>query len=221
MNSTAAILLNALDPKGKIEQLLLGNPSSQNTASSVDLSVLSGVNRDSVKAHVISTLFILDHLQEVPAIAGPKFTYAHIFVPHIPYVFDSNGQLLTDPGFYSAGQDQPVNAEYEKQGYVDQIQFIDKAIVPILHTIISKSKNPPIIILMGDHGLGSNNRYTDLLAYYLPKGSGKLYPSISPVNSFRVIFDEYFGANYPLLPDLTYYSDTKALPADLYADCAK
>jgi hypothetical protein len=221
MNSTAASLLNALDPKGKIEQILLGNPLSQNIASSVDLSVLSGVNRDSVKAHVISTLFILDHLPEVPAIAGPKFTYAHIFVPHIPFVFDPNGQLVSDPGFYSAEQDQPVNDSYQKQGYINQIQFIDKAIVPILHTIISKSKKPPIIVLLGDHGLAGNNRYTDLLAYYLPNGSGKLYPSISPVNSFRLIFDEYFGANYPLLPDLTYYSDTKALSADLYADCAK
>jgi hypothetical protein len=28
-----------------------------------------------------------------------------------------------------------------------------------------------------------------------------LYPSISPVNSFRVLFNLYFGANFPLLPD--------------------
>jgi hypothetical protein len=220
MNSTAAILLNAWDPKGKIEQFFEGNSTSQNTGS-VDLSVLTGDDRDFVKEHVISTLSILDHLPDVPAFAGPKFTYAHIFVPHIPYVFDPNGQLVTDPDFYSSNQDQPVNAEYEKQGYLNQIQFIDKAIVPILHTIISKSKNPPIIILMGDHGLEGHNRYTDLLAYYLPKGSEKLYPSISPVNSFRLIFDEYFGANYPLLPDLTYYSDTKTLTTDPFADCAK
>jgi hypothetical protein len=220
MNSTAAILLNAWDPKGKVEQLFQGNSAIQNTAS-VDLSVLSGVNRDFAKEHAISTLSILNHLPEVPAFTGPKFTYAHIFVPHIPYVFDPNGQLVTDPGFYSSYQDQPINAKYEKQGYLNQVQFISKAIVPILHVIISKSKNPPIIILMGDHGLEGHNRYTDLLAYYLPKGSEKLYPSISPVNSFRLIFDEYFGGNYPLLPDLTYTGDTKARTSDPYSDCAK
>jgi hypothetical protein len=209
-----------MDPQGKVEQLLLGKSSRQDTGS-VDFSVLSGVNRDSVKAHVISDLFILDHLPDVPAIAGPKFTYAHIFIPHIPLVFDPNGQLVTDPGFYSGEKDQPVNAEYQKQGYINQVQFIDKAIVPILHTIISKSKNPPIIVLMGDHGLEANNRYTDLLAYYFPKGSGKLYPSISPVNSFRLIFNEYFGGNYPLLPDLMYFGDNKALPTDPYPGCAK
>ena len=29
------------------------------------------------------------------------------------------------------------------------------------------------------------------------------YPTISPVNSFRVVFNSYFGANLPLLPDRT------------------
>jgi hypothetical protein len=220
LNSSAGILLNVVDPKGKVEQLLQGNSASQNTAS-VDFSVVTGVNRDLVISRVISTLFILNHLPDVPAIAGPKFTYAHIFVPHTPFAFSPDGKLVTDPGFYSAIQGKAVNAEYQKQGYLNQIQFIDKAIIPVLHTIISKSKQAPIIILMGDHGLQADNRYTDLLAYYLPKGSEKLYPSISPVNSFRLIFDEYFGANYPLLPDLTYYSDTKALTSDPYPDCAK
>jgi hypothetical protein len=35
----------------------------------------------------------------------------------------------------------------------------------------------------------------------------KLYPGISPVNSFRVLFNAYFGADYRLLPDRNYYSN--------------
>jgi hypothetical protein len=31
-----------------------------------------------------------------------------------------------------------------------------------------------------------------------------LYKSISPVNTFRVIFNEYFGGNYELLDDRSY-----------------
>ena len=188
--------------------------------NSVDLSGLKGENKDSVATHIISTLFILDHLTDVPAIAGPKFTYVHLFIPHYPYVFGPDGEILTDPGYYSGDRGGAVNTTYEDSGYVNQIQYIDKRIAPILQTIISKSKNPPIILLMGDHGLVDNNRKTDLLAYYLPKGNGKLYPSISPVNSFRLIFDEYFGANYPLLPDLTYISDTATAP-DTYPNCTK
>jgi hypothetical protein len=41
-----------------------------------------------------------------------------------------------------------------------------------------------------------------LNAYYLPGVSHEsLYPGISPVNSFRVVFNQYFGAGLPLLED--------------------
>jgi hypothetical protein len=34
----------------------------------------------------------------------------------------------------------------------------------------------------------------------------KLYNSITPVNSFRIILDTYFGSDYPLLKDVSYYA---------------
>ena len=44
-----------------------------------------------------------------------------------------------------------------------------------------------------------------LNAYYLPDvGQSVLYPSITPVNTFRVIFNLYFNTNYELLPDKSY-----------------
>ena len=44
-----------------------------------------------------------------------------------------------------------------------------------------------------------------LNAYHLPgDGIEALYPNISPVNTFRVIFNEYFGFNLPLLEDQSY-----------------
>ena len=33
-----------------------------------------------------------------------------------------------------------------------------------------------------------------------------LYPSISPVNTFRVVLNSYFGENLPLLEDKSYYA---------------
>ena len=36
-----------------------------------------------------------------------------------------------------------------------------------------------------------------------------LYETITPVNSFRIIFNQYFGADYPLLEDVSYYNFTK------------
>jgi hypothetical protein len=44
-----------------------------------------------------------------------------------------------------------------------------------------------------------------LNAYYLPDTDKKfLRPSITPVNSFRLIFNLYFNADLELLPDESY-----------------
>ena len=46
-----------------------------------------------------------------------------------------------------------------------------------------------------------------LSAYHLPgvdPEAAGLYPDITPVNSFRVVFDTYFGADLGLLPDLVF-----------------
>jgi hypothetical protein len=217
--STAAIILNALDPGGRIARIFKNNSSNQDENQGV-LSGLTGQNKDFVVAHVISTQFILDHITDVPPIAGPKFTYVHLFIPHYPYVFSPDGEIMTDPGYYSGDRGSAINALYEEKGYINQVQYIDDRIIPILQNVISKSKNPPVIILMGDHGLIDANRRTNLLAYYLPQtGREKLYSTISPVNSFRLIFNEYFGADYPLLPDQTFITDTITEP-DPYPNCA-
>jgi hypothetical protein len=52
-----------------------------------------------------------------------------------------------------------------------------------------------------------------LNAYYLPgvdPASAGLNDRISPVNSFRIVFNAYFGADLPLLPDQTYLSPDKS-----------
>jgi hypothetical protein len=40
----------------------------------------------------------------------------------------------------------------------------------------------------------------------LPKVEAPLYPTITPVNTFRIIFNTYFGQNIPLLEDVSMYS---------------
>ncbi len=54
-------------------------------------------------------------------------------------------------------------------------------------------------------------RTSNLYALRLPghQNDGMLYPSISPVNTFRVIFDTYFGTDLPLLDDRTYLASAK------------
>jgi hypothetical protein len=49
-----------------------------------------------------------------------------------------------------------------------------------------------------------------LNAYYLPNGGDQmLYSTITPVNTFRLIFDYYFGGDYGLIEDISYNSKSK------------
>lgn len=114
-------------------------------------------------------------------------------------------------------------------GYREQVQFVNQRILQVIDEILRTSQTPPIIIVQGDHGPGAMfhwdaleesclpERLSILNAYYLPDGkTGELYDAISPVNSFRVVFNTYFGTDLNLLEDRTY-----AIPrqdANLMAD---
>jgi len=149
-------------------------------------------------------LFVLDQMSSLPAIPGPKFVFVHITIPHPPFIFAPNGDILKDPGYWSKDS-QPINDEYFKKGYVSQVQFINNRMLPILQSLISHSPNPPVIIVQGDHGVRDQNRLKNLSAFYLPgSGKEKLYPNITPVNTFRIVFNTYFGTNYSILPDKSY-----------------
>lgn len=142
-------------------------------------------------------LFTLENLSKIHEITGPKFVFAHIISPHWPHVFGPNGE--------------PVHEHNDSvTGYRNQVEFINRQIEPILETIISKSSKPPIIVIQGDHGSvveSPQQRMSILNAYYLPERQQQaLYESISPVNTFPVIFNLYFNGNFDLLEDASYYS---------------
>lgn len=148
--------------------------------------------------HYQQVNFILKELQRLPETEGPKFIFAHILVPHPPFIFAPDGKFQW--------------ADDRVAGYNRNVQFIDSHIVPVVDTIIKKSKTPPVIIIMGDHGPFGNQvtpsmRLAILNAYYVNDEAKKdLYESITPINSFRVVFNNYFGTNYPLLEDLSYFA---------------
>jgi hypothetical protein len=154
--------------------------------------------------HVISQNFILEQLPLISKDPDPTFAFVHVLVPHVPFVFEPDGSVVTDPLFYNGKLAWPGDDVHRTIGYANQVEFIDRKMVEIFKTILAESSTPPIIVIMGDHGLLGENRYEILNAYYLPDdGTKDLYPSITPVNSFRVIFDKFFGTHYGLLPDVS------------------
>ncbi len=158
-------------------------------------------------AHIQSQRYILSKLAYIPEIRGPKIVFVHIKIPHPPYVFNADGSLVANPPpFPETGY--AIDPELIKTLYTGQVSYINNQIIPIIDSILAKSEIRPIIILQGDHGFEPPHRMEILNAYLVPDDvKGKLYPGISPVNSFRLLFDVYFGAGYQLLSDESYYSN--------------
>ena len=143
---------------------------------------------------------------------GPKFVYTHMILPHPPFVFGAQGENTDPADFWNEKKLYP--ADKFERGYTNQITFLNHQMLAMIDTILADSTTPPIIVLQGDHGpwLQPNPQHFFILnAYYLPSHTDQLYPQISPVNSFRYIFDAYFGAKYDMLPDITYYSPVPKL----------
>jgi hypothetical protein len=171
--------------------------------------------------YIIRESFILDNLARVANIPGPTWTFAHVSIPHPPRVFTPEGGIVDDPGYYGADDGGPIDGAYEVKGYTNEVQFINQRMLEIVESIIQNSSTPPIIILQGDTG-GPAETITNILnAYYLRGDTNEiLYPSVSPVNSFRIIFNMYFGASYELLPDITYLEGDHQQPvAETSAAC--
>jgi len=147
----------------------------------------------------LQTLYILEELKNVPSIPGPKFTMAHIMTPHDPYIFSPDGS------FMPSGGKGPI------VGYRNNVSFIDNFLPETIEGIIQNSSAPPIIIIQGDHGPTGikedpESRMKILNAYFVrEEAKENLYPTITPVNSFRVVFNAYFDTQYPILDDHSYF----------------
>lgn len=156
--------------------------------------------------------------------AKPKMIVAHILAPHPPFVFGPNGEetRMQKSFSYADGSDflaGNLRKEDYRKGYAGQEKYIAMLALKMVDAILAKSKTKPIIIIQGDHGPKSGLDQNDLAktdidecfpilnAYYGPSTlTDKLYPEISPVNSFRLVFAALSNEKPELLPDKSYYS---------------
>jgi hypothetical protein len=161
-------------------------------------------------------------LERISDQSGPKFVFAHVLVPHTPYVFNQDGSFLTA----EAADRLPGHASY-----INQLIATNRKIMALIDRILTTGPPAPIIVVQGDEGPypdGTKKASFDwhqasrqqlleksgiLNAYYLPGWTApSLSASITPVNSFRVVLNEYFGTNLPLLPDRIYAHESDLRP---------
>ena len=148
-------------------------------------------------------LYGFKKLEEIQKNDQPTFTFAHFLMPHYPQAFGENG-----------GAPNPNAPESDK--YFDEVLYANKKIIRLVDHIFKTSKTLPIILIQGDHGALSHitnspdgnmikKQFSNLSAYHLPNGGkDRLYNTITPVNSFRFIFDRYFGTALGTLEDKSY-----------------
>ncbi|HEX5807454.1 MAG TPA: hypothetical protein VFY25_02225 [Anaerolineales bacterium] len=151
------------------------------------------------------TLFTLDQMDDLSYIDGPKFVFVHIIAPHPPYVFGPTGGPV-EPAAVGT-----TKTEEGASHYRDQAIYISDRIREIVPRIIENSETPPVIVIQGDHGptvaSSPRSRMSILNAYYLPGANTSIPPTITPVNTFRLILNTYFGQNLEYLDDVSWYSD--------------
>jgi hypothetical protein len=185
-----------------------------------DAGVFEEIYPTAVENRRAMILYQLRTLEGLPSVSGPKFVFAHFLIPHFPYVFDADGSSLIGTSLTQPEGNLTTQEYFE--GFRRQTMFTSDQILKIASELIRNSDLAPIIIIQGDHGpnrAGEAARMGILNAYFFPGNqTPSLYNDISPVNTFRVLFNTYFGTQFDLLPDISYFSrqnspgDTTVIP---------
>lgn len=159
--------------------------------------------------------FVLDTLENLERDKRPMFVYAHLLAPHLPHSYDADGRILTTIPPY-------------KEGWRQVTTFINRRLLEVVDRILARNPNS-VIIVQGDHGPNTSwqdglnmvqipwagawdqyvrDRTANLCAWYLPGGQyeGILKDNMTPVNTFRILFNRYLATNYEMLGDVTYLS---------------
>ena len=164
--------------------------------------------------------FDLDAIDQTVSEPGPKFVFAHLLLPHPPYVLDEDGNPVPD----EVAAKRSTADSYERQ-----MRYLDTRIEAVVDRLLDvPEEERPIIVLMADEGPYPKRyegnpliqgpdpdfdwssitdeelriKYGILHAMLLPGVDETDIPEeITSVNTFRFLFSEYFGADLPLLPN--------------------
>jgi hypothetical protein len=162
----------------------------------------------------------------MPASGGaPKFVFAHVLLPHMPYYLDASCHTLAHP--IQPEQEDGASPE-QRAAHLAQMRCVDGMVLDVVTTLLRDSRTPPIILVVGDHGTRftyprfserphslpaafMRERFGPLGAFYLPAGGDSAFTgSVSLVNVMGNVLRYYFGADIPPSPDEMYVSGTYA-----------
>jgi hypothetical protein len=153
-------------------------------------------------------------IKEISNRRGPTFTFAHILLPHEPFVFRADGSCR------SALETQRTSFD---RGYVAQVEYANTLMRDVVTSLLDTDGPEPVIIIQADEGpfperfRTGGTPWTEatkrelqmktgiLNAIHLPDGDyAGFRQDMTSVNTFRLVFDKLFGTTYGALPDHIY-----------------
>jgi len=118
-------------------------------------SLLRDGGTSSIAQHFLSSFEGLRAIADDPT---PTFTFAHILLPHVPYVVDERCRPLAQPIADSMEADTPE----QRTAYINQVRCVDGLVLDLVTELLRRSATSPIILIVGDHG----PRFTDDIGFY-------------------------------------------------------
>jgi hypothetical protein len=151
---------------------------------------------------------------------GPTYVFAHLYVPHPPFIFGPNGENVTPDHSEISGLQSWENP----QGYLNQLIYATSEISVVITNIVENDPNA-IIILQGDTGTSTGTDGTTTTMKDIYQIHSILYavriPDVNnfenaiPVNTYRIIFNNYFDMNYEYLEHRIYGVDGNNVLIDI------
>jgi hypothetical protein len=173
--------------------------------------------------------------------SGGRFIFAHILIPHDPFIFNADGST-------SAYQNTDAYGKTVKNKYLDQVKFINGQVKQIVEKIKNNSGGKAVVILNADEGAypqDMNNTNMNpintaglldeqdmskwpidwlqmklgiLQAVNIPKASNQDLANLSSVNVFRIVLNDYLGYQLDYLPNCEFATSNGAKDMYTYVD---
>ncbi|GJG85675.1 hypothetical protein tb265_08560 [Gemmatimonadetes bacterium T265] len=172
-------------------------------------------------AHATRTFAGVAALAARPADSPPVFAFAHVLMPHAPFVADAACRPY--PRGAPLYMHTPRPSPAVRAAFAGFVACVNRQVLATARTLLARPGPRPLILLQGDHGTQAlqpfdtppdaltpaqvRERFRPFGAYYLPDGGAAAMPdTVSIVNVLRVVFRYYFGADLPPVPNARYFS---------------
>jgi hypothetical protein len=154
----------------------------------------------------------------------PVFAFAHLLLPHQPFVYHADCRPR-HPAVYPAF-DRSVSDSGYVQGYLEQLQCVNQRVLGVIDTILARTAETPIILLLSDHGLGSRHfdipalgeaspalideRLDGFAAVLVPDSVASSFRGdVTPTGVLRDLMRTVFGLALPPLDLPSYWSSSR------------